>query len=284
MDPAVTETEDEMMTRAFRAAIVAALFATVAPPLLAGAETLAEIKRRGFFEACAHPDALPFSSQNSIPPGFQLDIARTIAEDLGVGLRVDWIVYTRHARVMNCDALLGAIVKDDGTGPRGTRLTIPYASSGWVLVLPKNSPPVIRFEDVPGDKGIGVQYASWVHYSLDTRKLKTRQFANDLEIMDAVSRGEISAGAVVNIYAGWYLHLQPGSGVTLAEGYTPEPDLRWNVALGLRAADAALMDAVNGILARRLADGTIAAIFARYGVPHLPPLPAQTPAKTTDAK
>jgi len=31
------------------------------------AETLAEIKRRSFFEACAHPDALPYSSQNSNP-------------------------------------------------------------------------------------------------------------------------------------------------------------------------------------------------------------------------
>src|SRR5437667_127722 len=89
----------------------------------------------------------------------------------GVGLRVDWIVYTRFAQRTNCDALLGAIVQDNGKGPRGTQLSIPYAGSGWVLVLPKDAPAVARFEDVRGAKGIGVQYSSWAHYILDTRKL-----------------------------------------------------------------------------------------------------------------
>ena len=254
-----------------RAIITLALGAAILLPIAAGAETLVEIKRRQYFEVCAHPDALPYSSQNSSPQGFQLDLARLVAEDLGVGLRVDWIVYTRHSRVVNCDALLGVIVKDDGKGPRGTKLTIPYASSGYVLVLPKNAPTVTRFEDAARDKGVGVQYTSWAHFTLDQRHVKTRQFADQMEIMDAVSRGEVSAGAVVNTYAGWYVHLQQTNGVRLVDGYTPEPDLRWNVALGLKDADQALMDAVNQILARRMADGTVAAIFAKYGVPYYPP-------------
>ena len=257
------------------AVVLAAFVLPLITPALAGAETLAEIKRRGFFEACAHPDALPYSSQNSNPQGFQLDLARLIAGDLGVGLRVDWIVYTRFSQRTNCDALLGAIVQDDGRGPRGTQLSVPYAGSGWVLALPKDAPAVSRFEDVPGGKGIGVQYSSWAHYVLDTRKLKTRQYLNDLEIMDALSRGEISAAAVVNTYAGWYVHLQPNDGVRLASGYTPESDLRWNVALGLRNADRALVDAVNDILQRRMADETIKGIFARYGVPYYPPFKAE---------
>ncbi len=265
-----------------RAAVLAAFVVALIIPALAGAETLAEIKRRGFFEACAHPDALPYSSQNSNPQGFQLDLARMIVDDLGVGLRVDWIVYTRFAQRTNCDALLGAIIKDDGKGPRGTQLSIPYAGSGWVLVLPKDAPAVSRFEDVRGGKGIGVQYSSWVHYVLDTRKVKTRQYLNDLEIMDALSRGEISAAAVVNTYAGWYVHLQPNDGVKLVNGYTPESDLRWNVALGLRNADRALVDAVNVVLRRRLDDGTIKAIFERYGVPYYPPFKAEI-AKTPGA-
>jgi polar amino acid transport system substrate-binding protein len=260
-----------MTRRPLRAIITLALGAAILLPLAAGAETLAEIKRRQYFEVCAHPDALPYSSQNGSPQGFQLDLARLVAEDLGVGLRVDWIVYTRHARVMNCDALLGVIVKDDGKGPRGTKLTIPYASSGYVLVLPKTAPTVTRFEDAAGTKGVGVQYTSWAHFTLDQRHIKTRQFADQMEIMDAVNRGEVSAGAVVNTYAGWYVHLQQTNGVRLVDGYTPEPGLRWNVALGLKDADQALVDAVNRILARRVADGTVAAIFAKYGVPYYPP-------------
>ena len=151
-------------------------------------------------------------------------------------------------------------------------------------MLPKDAPAVARFEDVRGDKGIGVQYSSWAHYILDTRKLKTRQYANDLEIMDALSRGEISAAAVVNTYAGWYVHLQPNDGVKLASGYTPESDLRWNVALGLRNADQPLVDAVNDILWRRMADGSIKAIFDRYGVPYYPPFKTEGGTKPGAAK
>ncbi len=261
-----------------RVVATALVLATTAWPLSAAAESLGEITRRGYLEVCAHPDALPYSKQDASPQGFQLDLGQQIATDLGVRLHVDWIVFTRHARIVNCDALLGTIVTDDSKGPRGAKASVPYASGGWVLVLPANAATVTRFEDAAGDKGIGVQYASWVHYTLDTRKLKTRQYANDLEIMEAVSRGEIAAGAVVDTYAGWYLHRHPGANVRLAHGYTPEPDLRWNVALGLRGADQALVDAVNGILARRIADGTIPAIFARYGIRYSPPFPMSPPA------
>jgi len=271
-----------MRIRSVRAAALAAFVVAVIIPALAGAETLGEIKRRNFLEVCANPDALPYSSQNSNPQGFQLDLARMVADDLGVGLRVDWIVYTRFSQRTNCDALMGVIVKDDGSGPRGVMLTVPYTGSGWVLVLPKDAPTVTRFEDVRGGKGIGVQYSSWAHYILDTRKLKTRQYANDLEILDALSRGEISAGAVVNTYAGWYVHLQPNDGVKVASGYTPELDLRYNVALGLRTADRALVDAVNAVLRRRVDDGTIKGIFERYGVSYYAPFKAEI-AKTPGA-
>jgi ABC-type amino acid transport substrate-binding protein len=67
------------------------------------------------------------------------------------------------------------------------------------------------------------------------------------------------------------VQLQPDDGVRLVEGYTPEPDLRWNVALGFKDVDQALIDAVNAILARRMADGTVKSIFAKYGVPYYPP-------------
>lgn len=262
-----------MRAGATRVVVIVIALAATGSPLLAGAESLGEIARRGYLEACAHPDALPYSGQNVSPQGFQLDIGQQIAADLGVRLHVDWIVFTRHARLMNCDAVLGAIVADDGKQPPGAKLTIPYASSGWVLVLPTNAAAATRFEDAAGDKGVGVQYASWAHYTLDTRKIRTRQYANDLDIMEAVSRGEIAAGAVVDAYAGWYLHLHPRVNVQLAQGYTPEPELRWNVAVSLRGADQALLDAVNGILTRRIADGTISGIFARYGIAYVPPLP-----------
>jgi len=50
-----------------------------------------------------------------------------------------------------------------------------------------------------------------------------------------------------------------------------EPELRWNVAVGLRRADDALLDAVNAALKALLDDGTIRTIYARYGIEHRRP-------------
>ena len=45
-----------------------------------------------------------------------------------------------------------------------------------------------------------------------------------------------------------------------------EPDLVWNVAVGMRRPDDALRRAIDQAIDRLSADGTIAAIYHRYGV------------------
>ena len=39
------------------------------------AASLSDVKERGWLRVCAHPAALPFSSQDRSQPGFQLEIA-----------------------------------------------------------------------------------------------------------------------------------------------------------------------------------------------------------------
>ena len=41
--------------------------------------------------------------------------------------------------------------------------------------------------------------------------------------------------------------------------------------MGLRKSDQALVDAVNGVLDKLIADGTLTAIYQRYGVEHRVP-------------
>src|SRR5439155_1354072 len=162
---------------------------------------------------------------------------------LGVGMRVDWIVFTRHARRLDCDASIGTIVKADDGGPRrGPRLTKPYVSSGYVLVLPAASPTITRLEDVKGK--IAVEHTSWPHYVLDMRKVPVASYGSSFEVLDALAKGEEVAGLVSDTYVGWYLKLHPGS-VKISQAYVPARDFRWNVAGGLRNADPPLVDAVN---------------------------------------
>ena len=259
--------------RALRIAIALAVLVTwtpAAPPRL-DAATLAGVRERGAFNVCAHPDALPYSSQNQPLRGFQLELAEAIARRLGVKLHVDWIVFTRHARRLDCDATMGSIVKLDGDGDRptrGPRLTKPYIGTGYVLVVPTQS-SAHRLEDVKGK--IGVEHTSWPHYVLDTRKIPVSSYGGAFDLLDAVTRGEVPAGIVSAAYAGWYIKLNPGA-VKFADAYVPEADFEWNVAVALRDADVALVDAVNQAIDGLIADGTVAGIFARYGIPYRPPI------------
>jgi polar amino acid transport system substrate-binding protein len=229
------------------------------------------VKERGAFVVCAHPDALPYSSQERVLPGFQIEIADAIAKQLGVRLRTEWIVFTRHARRLDCDATIGAIVKPeaDGGARRGPTLTKPYIASGYVLVVQNSLPPVVKLEDVKGGK-IGVEHSSWPHYILDTRKLPVASYGNATEVLEAVAKGEVAAGLVPDAYAGWYLKYHPGT-AKISETYVPEPDFRWNVAVALRNADAPLVQAVNQALDTLIADRTIPEILSRYGIRYRAP-------------
>jgi polar amino acid transport system substrate-binding protein len=240
-------------------------------PAPVDAASLAAVRERGALNVCAHPDALPYSSQDRTLPGFQLELADAIAKRMGLKLHVDWIVFTRHARRLDCDATMGSIVKldaDNGAPARGPRLTRPYTATGYVLVVPARS-STQRLEDVKGK--IGVEHTSWPHYVLDTRKIPLASYGGPFDLLDAVSSGEVPAGIVSAAYAGWYVKLNPGT-VKLANGFVPEPDFQWNVAIALRNADGPLVDAVNQALDAVIADGTAAAVFARYGFPYRPPI------------
>lgn len=235
------------------------------------AAALTVVRERGILAVCAHPDALPYSSQDRVLPGFQLELAEAIAKQLGVKLRVEWIVFTRHARRVECDATIGSIVKDDGEAPRrGPRLTRPYIASGYVLVVPPASRPIEHLEDLKGAK-VGVEHTSWPHYVLDRKKIPLASFGSSVEILEAIAKRELAAGLVSDAYAGWYIKLNPGT-VKISEAYVPEKDFRWNVAVALRNADTALVDAVNQALDTLAADGTLPAILGHYGITYRPPV------------
>jgi len=259
-------------------------------PSLVAAGSLASIRDRGVLTVCAHPDALPFSSQNPTQPGFQLELAEAIARLLGVQLHVNWIVFARHARRADCDAVMGSIVqsrvgasreageegdtdqRQNGEEVTGEpHLTKPYASSGYVLVVSTPAADVPRLAELKGGR-VGIEQGSWPHYLLTKQGIPTASYANQLEILDAVARGSVVAGLVTDPYVGWFLMQRPGA-VKVSSAPMPAPELGWNVAVRLLNADPALLSALNDAIDRIIADGNIVRIFAKYGVTYVPPRP-----------
>ena len=54
-------------------------------------------------------------------------------------------------------------------------------------------------------------------------------------------------------------------------GLDGEPDLHWQVSVGLRKSDQAMVDAVNGVLDQLIAEGKLTAVYQTYGVEHRVP-------------
>jgi polar amino acid transport system substrate-binding protein len=57
----------------------------------------------------------------------------------------------------------------------------------------------------------------------------------------------------------------------LVRAYESEPQLRWQVAVGMRKSDDAMVAAVNEVIDRLLIDGTVNRIYASYGIEPSPP-------------
>lgn len=258
----------------------------IALPLLLGwgahdghARTLGEILDRHVFSICAAPDALPFSNKAGNPRGFQVDLAQLIAERLGVQLDVAWVTFRRSARSVDCDAIMSSIVRGSAAEhselpekvARQT-LTRPYAHMTTRVVLRAGAAAVTSFADLRKIT-VAVPPASYLHYLLDTNKVPLRTlYMTDLDILDAVAGGEISAGIVSDWNLGWYRNEHPQADIGMAKDWVLDPDLDYDVAITLRNSDQALVDAVNRILGDILAGGGMIDLFKRYGIQYSLPL------------
>ena len=236
----------------------------------ADARTLAEVQSRGLISMCANPDSLPHSSKSPDTPGFQIEIGRALAAALGVQLHVDWIIPRLRAGLVDCDMLLDTIV--DPAAQRGPiKLSLAYQKSGVALALRADNDSVRRFQDLAPGKRVGVMINSLASKLLNQRGLYTVPYAFEGDMVADLAKGEIDACAVSPATIAYYIGSHSSSGLRYVHAYDGEPELRWDLAVGLRRSDDALVDAVNNALARFTRDGTLARIYSAYGVEYRQP-------------
>lgn len=237
----------------------------------AHARTLEQVKALGTISICANPDALPFaSSKEGGPPGFQIELARAIASGLGVQLNVDWILPRRRANVVNCDMMLDTVNESSAYEGR-LLLSKPYQKTGIALGLRADAPAISGFADLQKGQKIGVMVSSLSSVVLGQRGISTSPYAFQSDMFDDIVNGELYGGAVSPALFSYYLKQHPEAKLKIVDAYKVDPELSWTVSVGLRKSDRALVDAVNSVLDQLLADGTITAIYQRYGLEHQAP-------------
>jgi polar amino acid transport system substrate-binding protein len=234
----------------------------------ATARTLDAIRERGAISLCAHPNSLPFASRTAQPPGFQVELGRALAQQLGVSLTMEWVLISYQVPRTDCDIILDTIAADDAPPDFGFKLSKPYYRSGVIIAVAAGS-AITSSKDLNDHTKVAVQTGSIAAMNIDRRHVPISVFGFEDDMLAALAAHEVDAAAVTPLTAGYYNLQHADQPVTLLP--LDEADLVWNVAVGIRRPDDALRGAIDQAIDRLSADGVITSIYRRYGVVLQPP-------------
>lgn len=236
---------------------------------------------------CADPNNLPFSNQQG--QGFENEIARLVARDMGQTPAYTWwpdrgnfLKMTILAR--RCDVVMGMPAR---SGVLAT--TAPYYRSTYVFIARRarnlhisslNDPALRRLKiavhvvsddssNLPPAQALANRgmFANVVTFSLYGDYSKPNPPA---ALIEAVANQKVDLGIAWGPLAGYFarrsrvpLELTPVSPIV----DRPFLPFTYEIAMGVRKDDAALLKRLNSILASER--GAIRRILERYGVPLL---------------
>jgi polar amino acid transport system substrate-binding protein len=236
----------------------------------AQARSLDIIRSSGVLGLCAHPDSLPFASKVGDPPGFQVELGRALARELGVSLRLDWIITRYQMRSAGCDILLDVIADREAQSETNLRISKPYYRTGVVLAVPPAS-KLTSFKSLDGHTKVGVLVGSFAAMVISQRRVPTSTFGFEIDSLEAVANQEIDAAAVTPTAASYFNLTHQDKALRILDRDESEANLNWNVAVGMIRPDNELREAIDTALEKLRADGTVAKIYQRYGVVLQPP-------------
>jgi polar amino acid transport system substrate-binding protein len=248
-----------------KAILSLAVMATIGLAGPVAARSLDTIRSIGSIGLCAHPNSLPFASKTADPPGFQIELGRALAQQLGVGLKMDWIITMFQMRSADCDIVMDTIADAEAQGETHLKISKPYYRTGVALAVPSDS-ALTSFKDLNGHTKVGVQVASMAAMVLSQRHVATSTFGFEDDSLEALAKHEIDAAAVTPAAAGYFNLKHPDSAVRILGFDESEPNLTWNVAVGMVRPDEKLRDAIDEAIERLRADGTVDQIYRRYGI------------------
>ena len=248
--------------------------------------TWKRIQERQEIVVAMDPANLPYSGAKEDKPGFDVGLARALAEQLGVKLTIDWIDVQRETAIGElldraCDLAFGAAI-DPGAVDDEEELTgkviysRPYYGTGYLLVRRKNGPQVQSLTDLQGEKSkrLGTEAGSVADYRLRQRGYRRRLFRNQLSVLKSLNDGHID-GAYLWANVGWTLHTTPEVKVELVPGFVPQD--HWNIAIAMRRGDQALKQHVDAAVQELVDNRVVARALAKYHVPYFPPFENQAP-------
>jgi polar amino acid transport system substrate-binding protein len=248
----------------------------------ASVNTWKRIQDRGVMTVSMDPANLPYSSAKEERPGFDVELARALAKEMGVKLRIDWLDIhrtTAMAKLLDreSDVALGAAIddnafEDDDELAGRVIYSRPYYGTGYFLVTRKDEPAVKSLIELKGEKSrrLATEAGSVADYRLRQRGYLRTLYRNQLAVLKALNDKTIDY-AYLWANVGWTLHTSPDFALGLMPGYVPED--HWNIAVAMRQGDDELKRHVDMALGKLIRGGAVPRLLGRYHVPYFTPFP-----------
>ena len=234
--------------------------------------TVADVQKAGKLTIATSPDVPPFESlnDNGAVEGIEIEIMELICAELGVELVIEQ---------MNFDSVLPGIqagkydvgVSGISVTPareKNTLFTDPYCLAAQAIVV-LNGSSITCKADLEG-KTIAVQSGTTAEaYAMENGYTFNAYTANT-DAQEALLAGKVDAWVIDDLTAADMVALynaeNPEALVVLGEAMTTEP-----YAFAFKLGNDELVGAINEIINKLVADGTVADIFAKYNAPYTSP-------------
>ena len=250
----------------------------------AWANAVDRFHQRGILSVCHDPFIYPYSSQSAQPPGFDVDIARRIAEMGGFELEQIWVdTGTRGGlgRALrnsiskgSCAVFTGIAIDDEQRGEMAEKSLVfstPYMGAGYVLVAQGEAAAAMSLEDLK-DTRIGVAMATPIDAYLFDNGYDRGLYLGNRRVARGMVEGEIEAALIFITSLAAARREYPDHDFTVIEGFAAPEHLRWNIGFAIRDDAPEIVEIVNASIAELIASGEMAEIVGAYGIPYMPPI------------
>lgn len=230
----------------------------------ANAQTVAQIKQKGELTVGMLVDFPPYGTLNSNnqPDGYDAGVARLLAEDLGVKLKLVPVSGPNRIPFLLTDKvdLLVASLAITPDRAKQVQFSKPYAAATIVLFGSKKA--AIKTPADLKNVRVGVARASTQDVALTKAApagTEIRRFDDDASAMQALMAGQVDAIGCSTTVAAQIEKRMP------ADAFETKFQLMQQVmAVALRPGQTDLLNAVNDFIARNKANGKLNALYRKW--------------------
>jgi len=227
--------------------------------------------KAGGLTVCGVDGLLPYSSSDQQVPGFEVEIAKAIAERLGVSSKHEWVSWDGLIPALTskrCDAIInGMFITEERK--KVIDFSMPYYGSGETILVRKDNTSVKGIEDLKGKK-TGVLAGSVTVGHLEKMGIGPLAIYPDQNtVIIELNNGRIDAAYLEAPSAAWAIRKDQSLAVKVVTEYVPEE--RFDAGIGVRKEDGELKAKLDTAITELTSSGAIAAALDHYGVPYFPP-------------